>query len=904
MSDAAREDELERLFQAALELAPERRDAFLVQRCGSDRERLAAVRALLAEDAHGTRGVLRASAPVPGEERIGRYRLLQVLGEGGMGTVHLAEQEEPVRRLVALKTLRLGSFSTHAAARFAAECQALADMNHPGIAKIFDGGVTEGGLPYLVMECAPGLALTEHCDRYRLTLEQRLSLFADVCDAVQHAHQKGIVHRDLKPGNVLVEVREGESLPRVIDFGIARALAGQLAAGAAELPLADRLGTPVYMSPARLLGDSAGVDTRDDVYSLGVIMYELVTGQLPYSQGTRVELARVLEQGPVAPSARLATLGPELAEVARRRSTTTRSLVARVRGELDALSLCALAPDPARRYASAAALGEDLRRLLRHEVLLGIPTGPRLRAQKFLRRHWIGASFALALVLTLVLALLAQRSAWSEAERRRIAAEDAQVELQRLRAIDQGEREESDLLVRGFKEALLLAQAGEGEGEKVSVADLLQVLAGHIETLGRTRPGAEAALRSALGRCFLAIGDEDRALEQYLRANAVGGQALADDALDRFEILEGLIESTRRTGDLAGAHTYVAQAVQVARIVFAGRDPDFHAALETLLDLAAGAKVDGLAAERALAVVLATLPDAIVRGDESGVTARIVVEAGLQLARQRSPHAPQFLAALERRAHEVLAPEYVRLVTFLWSLMSARLQADVEVDADCVRAAHSLVVEAERRLPSGHWLRSEAHRLLGRALRLRGALVEAEGELLAALEGAHAEARFAPSSARRRMHLARLEFAALARSLDKGEPAQLKSFLARSLALHVSDPDSRAPWWVTLQAGLPPRVFEAADELLRTRVEPAAGWQRGLLLAHGRRFEEALRTFEAAEKGPAITHAWRALALANLGRLSEAQTEVLAVAECRREDPVVDPELDERLAELRELLGL
>jgi tetratricopeptide (TPR) repeat protein len=907
MSSNVRARELEALFREALEHAPDERAAWLAQRCGQDQELRARVQALLEQDARGTHGILADPARLThaADLRIGRYRLVRILGEGGMGTVHLAEQEEPVQRLVALKTIRPGAFSSDAAARFAAECQALAEMDHPGIAKIFDGGLTEDGRPYLVMEYVPGLPLLEYCDRHRLALRERLELGARVCDAVQHAHQKGVVHRDLKPGNVLVDLRGGRHEPRVIDFGLARALAGPLARGAAPQPLTDLIGTPAYMSPARLRGEG-GVDTRDDVYALGVMLYELIAAAHPFGTASRAERMRTLDQDPPPPSVALAGLGAGLEEAAALRRTTARRLLGCVRGELDALVLRAVAREASRRYASSAALAEDLRRFLRHEPLAGVRTGGARRARKFLRRHGLAATFGFLLFSLLAAGLALQRAAWRRADEDRRAAEGARVEAEvaralalRLRDVERGEREESDLLVRAFMEALLLAQAGEDSDEPLTVAELLAVLASRVELLGTARPGAEAALRSALGRAYLVLGREELALEQYLRAHAIGSEALASDALDRFEVLEGLIEASRRNGDLAGARTFVVQALETARTVYTGRDERFLAALGTLLAVASGQPRDGDEARSALALVLASLPDAIVRGDESGVTARILIEASVQLVKQGSPQADGFLAELERCARALLAPEDLRRVTLLWTLMHVRLQEGAPIGAEAVRAGRELAHEAERRLAPGHWLRSDARRLLGRARLANGALGEAEAELLSALQ----EARLTPGSSPRRSELAVAELDELALRLAAVPDPERLGFVERSYALHGRFEDSTAGWWLAGRPNLPANVLETALSLLRTRTEPDALFLRAMLLTRAERFEEALETFRGAPgRPPTAAGALHIVALARSGRLAEARAELLRLAEPPEGGGA--PEIAEWLPELRELVGL
>jgi protein kinase-like protein len=892
MSAAERAQRVEALFHEARALPPEAREAFLVARAGTDVALLAELRALLAGDARETSPALRPALGAPAE-RIGRYRLVRVLGEGGMGTVHLAQQEEPVSRLVALKTIRLGSFSPAAVARFAAECQALAAMDHPGIAKIFDGGVSPGGLPYFVMEYAPGLALTEHCDRVRLPIPARLELLAQVCDAVQHAHQKGVVHRDLKPGNVLVDARDGVARPRVVDFGIARALAGELSSSAQ--PLGDGLGTPAYMSPARLAQRDTGIDTRDDVYSLGVMLYQLLTSRYPHEPTSRAALLVDIERGTRPPSACLAGLGAELTEIAAERGTTPRALLGLVRGELDALALRALAADPSGRYGSAAALAEDLRRFLAHRPLAAVPARPLYVARKFVRRHGVGVLFSAALALSILLGLAGTLRGLR-------AAREGQAEAEERARLERGERAEADLLVRAFVEAIELANTGAATGRELTVLELLGVLAGEADGLGARGPGPEAALHTALGRAYLALGLDQEARAQFLRAHAIGGQALDEDPLDRFDVLEGLIASTRREGDRAAARTYVDQALLVARTVFARHDPKFVADIELLLRVAAGEEVEGALVMPALRRVTATLPDAVVRGDESGVTARILLEGAVQLERRHAPEAEEFLATLERCAVALLPVEDVRLVNFLWSLVQVRLQPEAAVRPEDESAARELVARAEKRFPEGHWMRSDARRLLARALRARDAFEEAELELLHARE----EAGRAPSSGARRRLLALDELGALAAALEaRANADEMEAFLERSYERHLEDPRrAQEPWWLAVAPALPARLAGRARALLdvnAARAEPDARLQLGMLDARGERFEQALLALDPRLDTPAYVPALRALALVGLGRLGEARSELRRLDGIRAREPL-PPELEELVAHVRGLL--
>jgi len=354
---------------------------------------------------------------------IGGYCLVRELGQGGMGEVWEAEQRTPVRRSVALKLLKAGMDTRQIVARFEAERQVLALMQHPGIAQVFDAGVTTNGRPYFVMEYVRGQRITRYCDEAELDLPARLLLFQKVCEAVQHAHQKGVIHRDIKPSNVLVTQQDGRPLPKVIDFGLAKLTAPDLK-DATLTEIGTVLGTPAYASPEQMSLGAIDVDTRSDVYSLGVLLYELLVGVIPFEPkggqpDALLELRRnIRELDPTRPSARLSMLGSHASEVARLRGTEVGMLRRQLRGDLDWIVMTALEKDRARRYASPGDLARDTQRYLDHEpVLAGSPT-PAYRLRKFVRRHRMGTAFA-SILLSLVIAF----AAVSALQVKRISAE-------------------------------------------------------------------------------------------------------------------------------------------------------------------------------------------------------------------------------------------------------------------------------------------------------------------------------------------------------------------------------------------------------------------------------------------------------------------------------------------------
>jgi serine/threonine protein kinase/tetratricopeptide (TPR) repeat protein len=358
----------------------------------------------------------RAFAPAAGD-MIGPYRILETIGEGGFGMVYLAEQREPVRRRVALKVLKAGMDSTEVVARFQGERQALALMDHPNIAKVFDAGMTDLGRPYFVMEHVPGVPLTHFCDQHRMSIEDRLRLFVDVCRAVQHAHHKGVIHRDLKPSNILVSRVDEKLVPKVIDFGIAKAVTQRLSDATVYTAIGRMMGTPDYMSPEQAGTGSEDIDTRTDIYSLGVILYQLLTGWLPFEANTLrtaayEEIQRIIrEVDPPRPSDRLSQMGAKgetdttaassLDHVAKVRSTDAGSLRKSVRGELDWITMKAMEKDRGRRYDSASALAQDVERFLANEPVTAGPPSASYKIGKFVKRNRVGVAFGATVALLL-----------------------------------------------------------------------------------------------------------------------------------------------------------------------------------------------------------------------------------------------------------------------------------------------------------------------------------------------------------------------------------------------------------------------------------------------------------------------------------------------------------------------
>ncbi len=429
-----------------------------------------------------------ANTDVAVGSEVGPFKVLVILGEGGYGIVYLAEQERPIRRRVALKVLKPGMDSKQVIARFEAERQALAFLDHPNIAQIHDAGTTPQGRPYFAMELIEGRTITEYCDRERLSLRERLRLFLQVCSAVRHAHQKGILHRDLKPSNVLVATQDGEPLVKVIDFGIAKALAQPLTDRTLHTEQGQFIGTPDYMSPEQAEMDARGVDTRSDVYSLGVILYELLTGVLPFDpdtlrNGGSQNLRRTIcQQEPKTPSTRLTALGEGIAAIAERRQTDPQTLARSLRRELEWIPLKAMRKEAPRRYQSVSDLGHDIENYLRGNPLLAGPESMAYLATKFVQRHRGAVAATLTVAASLLIALIVSTTMYATAEKMRAVADQSRQSAEKAQAAEETQR-----------------QAAEQERDRAVKAE--------HESVRRL-----AGLYRQQGRQYLDTGDLDRAL--------------------------------------------------------------------------------------------------------------------------------------------------------------------------------------------------------------------------------------------------------------------------------------------------------------------------------------------------------------------------------------------------------
>jgi hypothetical protein len=523
------------LFEAARELGdPGVRAAFLEQACNGNAglrgrlEQLLAVE-MPAEDffsvnpvhaagvAAVAEGVAAGEPPLPpgdpllatSETVIGRYRLLQRLGEGGCGVVYLAEQQEPVRRRVALKIIRLGMDTERVISRFEAERQALALMDHPNIAHVLDAGATESGRPYFVMELVQGVKITDYCNQHQLDTRQRIELCIQVCHAIQHAHQKGVIHRDIKPSNILVTLHDGSPMPKVIDFGIAKATEGRLADNTFSTGCDQFIGTPAYMSPEQANYGGLDVDTRSDIYSLGVVLYEMLAGRTPFDSKHLVESGvdemrrTLLEREPQPPSTLLTTLGrSELTRIADQHHAEPLRLISALQGDLDWIVMKALEKDRRRRYETANGLAMDLQRYLNNEPVVARPPSRWYRLQKLAQRN--RGTFAAIVAVAVALFIGLGVSTWlflkeREARQWAVSAEKQQIRLReeadrlRLQAeYRQKLTQATVLLSRDCVEAAdrLVADIPTPE-PNLEYADLFRTLGDWHSVHGRWKPAAD-----------------------------------------------------------------------------------------------------------------------------------------------------------------------------------------------------------------------------------------------------------------------------------------------------------------------------------------------------------------------------------------------------------------------------
>ena len=716
----ANRERVKELLSRAARLPPQDRAEFIERAAGADHliaaEALDLLRTLddSAFMSAPTGAGLAAALPnatMPGEgpgTRIDRYKLLQLIGEGGFGSVYMAEQTEPVHRRVALKIIKAGMDTKQVIARFEAERQALAMMDHPSIARVLDAGATEGGRPYFVMELVRGEPVTAYCDRERLPVAQWLELFRDVCNAVQHAHQKGIIHRDLKPSNVMVTVADGAPMPKVIDFGIAKATAARLTDKTLFTEMHQLIGTPEYMSPEQAEVSGVDIDTRSDVYALGVLLYELLAGSTPLERGRLrstplVEIQRLIrEEEPQRPSLRLATLasssgaqlrtplqaegaasGSSAMEIARQRQSEPSQLTRALRGDLDWIVMKCLEKDRHRRYATASALAEDVGRYLTDQAVLATPPSRAYKLRKFARRNRTMIGAMAVILVTLVLGIVGSTLGLVRA---------TQAEKLALKKSEESSRAAAKAAaVSSFlQEMLSSVDPSKALGREVTIRQALEEAAAKVET-GKLQdqPAVEADLRSTIGTTYLALGHYPEA-EKHLRATlALRRDLPGDDAMMALAgDLSNLADVANVQGNYAQQEAFMRECLDIQRRLYGGDHRE-------------------------------------IAGAEQGLAAALRTQGKLAEAE------PHYRAALEMR-QRLFGPEHVDVAQ---SLNSLALLAQNKDDFATAETLFREALDIRRKLLGvPHPIVADALNNLGNLVAMRGNLDESEVLLREALE--------------------------------------------------------------------------------------------------------------------------------------------------------------------------
>jgi serine/threonine protein kinase/tetratricopeptide (TPR) repeat protein len=584
-------EKLREIFHEAVDRhPPDQWEAYLDRACADNEELRRQAAALLRAHEHGlsvlgpggtesetTGSHLPAAAETSGAS-IGPYKLLQQIGEGGMGTVFMAEQTRPVQRRVALKIIKPGMDSRQVIARFEAERQALALMDHANIARILDGGTTESGRPYFVMELVHGVPITRYCDDNRLSPRERLGLFVQVCQAVQHAHQKGIIHRDLKPSNVMITLYDGRPVPKVIDFGVAKATEQKLTERTLFTQYGTMVGTLEYMSPEQAEMSALGVDTRSDIYSLGVLLYELLTGSTPLThqqmkEAAYAEILRMIkEEEPPKPSTRLSDSGEALASISAKRHMEPAKLTKLVRGELDWIVMKTLEKDRNRRYETVVGLAADVQRYLDDEPVQACPPSAGYRLRKFTRRNR-GPVLAAAIILFLLVGgIVGTTVGLVQAKRAKDTAE------KRLAQVEKG----IDILGSLFEDLDPFAEEKEGRPLRAILGDRLDQATAALEGEAVGDPLVVARLQERLGQTYLGLGQGAKAEAQFTKVLATRQALLGADHPLTLESMHNQAVAYESAGKRLDAIKRF-ELVHVARVKVLGADhPDTLSSLNGL----------------------------------------------------------------------------------------------------------------------------------------------------------------------------------------------------------------------------------------------------------------------------------------------------------------------------------
>lgn len=593
------------LFDAVLQLPLEKRAAYLDKAYAGDAALRQSIEALL--QAHEQKGGADEPATQPQDpkrtiyftlpsltekpgDRIGRYKILQEIGEGGCGVVYMAEQEEPVRRRVALKVIKLGMDTKQVIGRFEAERQALALMDHPHIAKVLDAGATDAGRPYFVMELVKGIRITDYCDQHQLATRERLALFTQVCHAIQHAHQKGIIHRDIKPSNVLVALQDGVPVPKVIDFGIAKATDQCLTDKTVFTAFEQFIGTPAYMSPEQAEMSALDIDTRSDIYALGVLLYELLTGKTPFdpkellAEGLDAMRRTLREKEPARPSTRLSTmLEGELTALARRRQSDPPKLLHLIRGDLDWIVMKTLEKDRTRRYETANGLAADIQRHLNNEPVAARPPSSSYRFQKMVGRNKLAFTASGAVATAVLMGLGA--STWMffkerQAHQRAVNAEKNQSQLRQKAESEAGKaRQVSQFLTDMLQSVGPSVAMGR---DTVMLREILDKTAERLATDLKGQPEVEAELENTIGEVYRNLGLAEKAEVMFRKALLLRKQYFGGEHPDVATSMDNLAGALLDLNKLAEAENLHRQALTMRRKLLGNDVQDVATSLNNL----------------------------------------------------------------------------------------------------------------------------------------------------------------------------------------------------------------------------------------------------------------------------------------------------------------------------------